>query len=169
MSKFQNPYIVTYDHAFDAKMFEGDWDKTYTREYLHIDPTQKWEPWNSFKLVIAILKDMANLEETHRQHPLAHFNTRMENMQNRIKAFAPDLFLLCYSIEKPHDANQWPQIVWNYVCHPNGLVMRNESHKIIFFWKIVQINGQDRYTIKLRYDGPFTLVEVPANVPLVTP
>jgi len=175
MSKFYNPYFVTYDHAYDEKWMAGC-TNTYTRTYeWREQPAPQpsaWQfaqsqPWIGLKQAYGILQHMQILQNFAQEHPTqeveAYVDDRMNTLQQQIKTHTPLTFLQCYSIvNQQHSSLQWDQIVWDYVSFADALIMTSEDkeHKIEIHWQIAA-DVWSTNKIVVSYKGPFELVEVP--------
>jgi hypothetical protein len=183
MSKFQNPYFVTQKHhdAVYEKWMEGC-TNTYTRKYEWEDGNTAWEkpnsqPWIDLKHVYMLLQTMQILHEASQTFPTTSTQNlaKIENLKEQIKLDAPSCFLRCYSIVKQQDVQRWAQIVWNYECYSDAVIMtsinlpsalgyENQDHRIEIHWSMLgPWSASFSNFIDVDYKGPFELDKVPEN------
>lgn len=182
MSKFQNPYFVTQRHHIrDYEKWMEGCTNTYTRTYKWEDENTAWEkpnsqPWIDLKHVYMLLQTMQILHEASQTFPTTSTQNlaKIENLKEQIKSDAPSCFLGCYSIVKQQDVQRWAEIVWNYECYSNAVIMtsenqdhsiENQDHRIEIHWSMAAHPWSASFSnlIDVDYKGPFELVKVPEN------
>jgi hypothetical protein len=187
MPKSQHPYFVCLaeahdryaDHALLDPMLQEPPENQHTPQIYEYQrytwnveaPTPQTQPWIGLNLIYRILTEMQTLHSPDfiQNNSNEFRQASFERLRNELIDRVPGIFLNSFRILSQVDANQWPNIVWDFECFDDGLnvISHVGNHMISFNWDIEEYEDDDGLSrlrvITVEYTGPFELEKVPQD------